>query len=66
MSSHAVTLIGYGVIVVGGAAVEIAARRRREASRLTFDQILTWALHTRSGRLGVFAAWAWLGLHFLG
>jgi hypothetical protein len=65
MTTHTVTLLGYGAIVLGGAAVEMAARRR-EGVGFTFDQILTWALHTRSGRLGIFAAWAWLGLHFLG
>lgn len=65
MNAHTVTLVGYGVIVVGGVTVEMAAHRP-EISALTFGQILTWALHTRSGRLGVFAAWAWLGLHFLG
>ncbi|MGA7271016.1 MAG: DUF6186 family protein [Acidimicrobiia bacterium] len=64
-STHTLTLVGYGAIVLAGVAIEIAARHR-EGSGFTFDKILTWALHTRSGRLGIFAAWAWLGLHFLG
>lgn len=65
MNTRTVTLVGYGAIVLGGAAVEIAAHRR-EGSGLTFGQLLAWTLHTRSGRLALFAAWAWLGLHFLG
>lgn len=65
MTTHTLTLVGYGAIVLGGMAVEMAARRR-DGSGFTLGRILTWALHTRSGRLGIFAAWAWLGLHFLG
>jgi hypothetical protein len=30
----------------------------------TFDQVLTRVMRTRTGRVGMLVAWAWLGLHF--
>lgn len=65
MSSHAITLIGYGVILLGGIALDRASRRPG-SSIPTLDRMVAWTLHTRSGRIGLFSAWAWLGLHFLG
>lgn len=65
MSTHAITIFGYGVIVLVGAALELKARRGSPAiPRL--DTVVRWTLRTRSGRIGLFAAWAWMGLHFLG
>ncbi len=65
MSSRAITILGYGVIAFGGVALGAAARRGKAAIP-TFGSVVRWALHTRSGRIGLFAAWAWTGLHFLG
>jgi hypothetical protein len=65
MSTHALTLAGYVVIALLGIGIEILARRPDSAvPRL--DTVVRWVLRTRSGRIGVFAAWAWMGLHFLG
>ena len=30
----------------------------------TFGKVLSRIMRTRAGRIGVLAAWAWLGLHF--
>lgn len=63
MSSHAVTLWGYLALVMAGAVVELAARRR--GSRVpTLGVVLGRIMSTRTGRLAVMAGWAWIGLHF--
>jgi hypothetical protein len=63
MSSHAVTVAGFLLILLAGLALEWRARRR--GSRIpTIDTLLRRVTRTRSGRVGVIAAWAWLGLHF--
>jgi hypothetical protein len=63
MSSHAITVAGFLLIFLTGLALEW--RARRGASRIpTIDTLLRRAMQTRSGRVGVVAAWAWLGLHF--
>jgi len=60
-----ITIVGYCVIVVTGLTVEARARRGSPViPRL--DTVVRWVLRTRSGRIGLFAAWAWMGLHFLG
>jgi hypothetical protein len=30
----------------------------------TFGQVLSRIMRSRAGRIGILAAWAWLGLHF--
>ncbi len=30
----------------------------------TFSQVITRVMRSRTGRVGVLVAWAWLGLHF--
>jgi hypothetical protein len=65
MSSRTITLLGYTVIIASGVTLGVATHLR-EMSVPTFGTMVRWALRTRSGRIGVFAAWAWMGLHFLG
>jgi len=65
MSTHAITIVGYFVIVLTGMILEIVARRGTNTIP-TLDTVVRWVLRTRSGRIGLFAAWAWMGLHFLG
>jgi hypothetical protein len=65
MSTHTITIIGYCVIVLAGLTLELVARRGVKAIP-TLDDVVRWTLRTRSGRIGLFAAWAWMGLHFLG
>jgi hypothetical protein len=65
MSWRLTTLLGYGLVTLAGGIVEMAGRRGA-TSIPTLDQTLRWVLQTRSGRIAIFAAWAWMGLHFLG
>lgn len=65
MSSRALTLLGYGILFGAGILLDVLARTGRVGLR-SLDTVLRWALHTRSGRIGIFSAWAWAGVHFLG
>lgn len=64
MISRSVTLTGYVVFIVVTVVVEIVARRSETVP--TMDRLVRWILRTRSGRVALWAGWAWLGLHFLG
>lgn len=65
MSWRLGTLLGYGLVALVTVAVETLARRRA-AWIPTLAETLRWVLSTRSGRIAIFATWAWMGLHFLG
>jgi hypothetical protein len=63
MNSHDVTVTGFLVILTGLIGTEVASRSRR--TRIpTFSQMMTRVMRTRTGRVGILVAWAWLGLHF--
>ncbi len=64
MTSHDVTIAGYVLVVAFAAGVELAAARPKPGV-VSIRVVLTRLMRTRSGRIGVLAAWAWLGLHFL-
>ncbi len=55
-----VTLLGYALLVVAAAGVEVAARRRGSA---TFGDTLTRTLRWPPARFVLLAAWLWLGWH---
>jgi len=61
MSSHDVTVLGYLLILLAGVALELLATRTRIPS---LGQVLSRVMRTRTGRVGVLVAWAWLGLRF--
>jgi len=63
MNSHDVTVAGFLVVLAALVSVEVAARRGR-AGIPTFSQVCTRIMRTRTGRVGMLVAWAWLGLHF--
>jgi Family of unknown function (DUF6186) len=63
MSSHAITVLGFLIVLAGLITTEVAARR--PGSRIpTLGQVFTRVMRTRTGRVGILVAWAWLGLHF--
>ena len=63
MSSRAITVAGYAVLVMVG--VVLQGLSRRKGSRIpSLGTVLRRVLASRSGRVGVMAGWAWLGLHF--
>ena len=63
MSSHDITVIGYVVVALAGGILEVASRRRR-SSVPSLRAVVRRVMASRSGRVGVMAGWAWLGLHF--
>ena len=63
MSSRAFTILVYGLLALAGVAVELLSRR--SGSRIpSIRHVARRVMATKSGRVGVLAGWAWLGLHF--
>lgn len=63
MTSRWVTVAGYAAVMTAGAILEVVSRRHR--SRIPgMAATLRRVMATRSGRVGLIAGWAWLGLHF--
>jgi Family of unknown function (DUF6186) len=63
MNSHDITVSGYVAVVVAGVILEVVATRTK-APVPSLGDVLTRIMRTRTGRVGVLIAWAWLGLHF--
>jgi hypothetical protein len=63
MTWHAVTMAGYLLVVAGIVALQLLATKTR-ANVPSFGELLTRAMRSRTGRVGVLVAWAWIGLHF--
>lgn len=57
------TVAGYLAVLLGFAALQVAATRTK-APVPSLGVILTRIMRTRTGRVGLLVAWAWLGLHF--
>ena len=63
MSSHGFTILVYVAIVTVAFVLELLSRRRD--SRIpSIGALFRGVMRTRSGRVGMVAGWAWLGLHF--
>jgi hypothetical protein len=63
MTWHAVTMAGYVLVVAGIVVLQVLATKTR-VPVLSFGELLTRAMRSRTGRVGVLVAWAWIGLHF--
>ena len=63
MSSHEITIVGYLAMLGGIVLLQVLATRTRVPVPALGD-LLTRAMRTRTGRVGVLVAWAWIGLHF--
>jgi hypothetical protein len=63
MNTHDLTVLGYLLVVAAGVAIELIATRT-QARIPSLGEVLTRAMRTRTGRVGMLVAWAWLGLHF--
>jgi hypothetical protein len=63
MSSHDLTVAGYLAVVAAGVVLEVVATGTK-APVPSLGDVLTRIMRTRTGRVGVLVAWAWLGLHF--
>lgn len=63
MTSRELTIVGYLTVLTACVALQVAAVHRPE--RLpSLGRVFTHVMRTRTGRVGVVVAWAWLGLHF--
>lgn len=63
MSGGTVGLLGFAVLVVAALVLDAAERRRGGPG--TAARALMAAMRTTPGRVTVWAAWVWLGVHFL-
>lgn len=63
MNSHAITVLGFLIVLAGLITTEAIARSGK-GNIPTFAQVCTRIMRTRTGRVGMLVAWAWLGLHF--
>lgn len=63
MNSHDVTITGYVLILLAAFGLQLAATRTK-APVPPLGTVLSRIMRTRTGRVGVLVAWAWLGLHF--
>ena len=63
MSSRDLTVTGYLMIVLAGVCLQLLSAR--EGSPVPpLGAVLRWVMRGRSGRVGVIAGWAWIGIHF--
>ena len=63
MSSHDVTIAGYVVVLALIVLLQVLATRTRTPIPSLGDMLIR-AMRSRTGRVGVLVAWAWIGLHF--
>ena len=63
MNSHNITIAGYLLVVAGIVVLQLIAARTR-APIPSLGDMFTRAMRSRTGRVGILVAWAWIGLHF--
>lgn len=63
MSSRYLTILGYLLVLASGVTLQLAAIRRPDKFP-TLGGVVTYVMRSRTGRVGIFVAWAWVGLHF--
>jgi hypothetical protein len=63
MTSRELTIAGYLTVLAACVVLQVAALRRPEQLP-SLGRVFTLVMRTRTGRVGVLVAWAWLGLHF--
>ena len=63
MTPHDVTIAGYLLIVAAAVALQVAGAGHVRGFA-PIGTVLARIMRTRSGRVGVLAVWAWLGMHF--
>ena len=63
MNGHDLTVLGYLAILLAGIVLQLLATRTR-APIPPLGKVIAWAMITRTRRVGILVAWAWVGLHF--
>ena len=63
MNSHDVTIAGYLAVLAALVTLQVVALR--VPGRIPpIGEVLSHVMRSRTGRVGMLVAWAWLGLHF--
>lgn len=63
MTSRDITIAGYLLVLATGVTLHVLAVKQPD--RLpSLGRVFTHVMTSRTGRVGVFVAWAWVGLHF--
>ena len=63
MNSHDIAVLGYLLVALTMLVLQGLSLRR--GSRIpSLGTAFSRVMRTRSGRVGIMAGWAWLGLHF--
>jgi hypothetical protein len=57
------TILGYLLVVGAGITLQVTSLRRPDLYP-SLGRVFTHVMRSRTGRVGVFVAWAWVGLHF--
>ena len=63
MTSHDVTIAGYLLVLAAIVVLQVLATGTG-APIPSLGDLLSRAMRSRTGRVGVLVAWAWIGLHF--
>jgi hypothetical protein len=63
VNSHKATILGYLLVLAAGVALQIKALTRPDRFP-SLGRVFTHVMQSRTGRVGIFVAWAWIGLHF--
>jgi Family of unknown function (DUF6186) len=63
VSSHDLTVGGYLAVLAAFVTLQVIGLRTK-APVPALGEIFTRIMRTRTGRVGVLVAWAWIGLHF--
>ncbi len=63
MTAHDLTIAGYALVVALALVLQVAAWSGRGDVQ-TLGTVLSRVMRHRAGRIGIVAAWAWLGMHF--
>jgi Family of unknown function (DUF6186) len=63
MTSRWYTVLGYLLVLGAGITLQLAAIRRPDRIP-SLGGVFTHVMRSRTGRVGIFVAWAWVGLHF--
>jgi len=63
MNSRDGTILGYLLVLASGTVLQVLAIRSPERFP-SLGRVFTHVMRTKTGRVGVSVAWAWIGLHF--
>jgi Family of unknown function (DUF6186) len=63
MTSRYGTILGYLLVLAAGIALQVRSICAPDKVP-SLGRVFTHVMQTRTGRVGMLVAWAWVGLHF--